>query len=444
MARTYNLVMQSHDTLTSEVWQLGKPRPHKPISLKRMALLRQTIAHAHSHGPWRWPDQPVVFISDLHADAQAFESSLRASGCFDASGQITRFGQRARIIIGGDCLDKGPSNLELLRSLKTLLHSGADVTLLAGNHDVRLFVGLQSLLLPHDLEHEHLFLRMGPKVVPLLKEVFSEHMRGRLSAGLPSNEECRARLYPSDDWEERFAEAKRVRLSSEAIGRECRGIRKKRQRFADACADEGMSWQAVYATAMHCQQLFLDPSGEFYWFFSEMQLCTREGSFLFVHAGLDDEMAQTLRTESLTLINAAFRSEMLERPFRCYFGSRANSLRTKYRASNLPLTDDGVSHAYRAGIYAVVHGHRNRTSGQRMMLRQGMLHFEADVTLDRHSRAKEGLSGIGVGLTLIDPSGRVLGLSNDYPRAKVFNPQAILRHSHSQSYHATDQERLSA
>lgn len=432
----------SSSALPAEFWQLGKPRPNKSLSLKRLALLRQAVARAHAHGPWLWPQKPVVFISDPHADAAAFEASLRASGCWDSRGELTAFGRQARIIIGGDCLDKGPSNFELLRSLKALFASGADVTLLAGNHDMRLLLGLQSLSLPRDLEHEHLFLRMGPKVVPLLQEVFEQNLGRRISADVPDEAECQRRLYPRDNWEAEFSAAHAAELGDEALLREVSGIRKKRLRFAKACAKANMSWRAVYATARRCQQLFMQTDGEFAWFFERMQLFARDGSFLFVHAGLDDESAFGLRHEGHEALNAQFHQQVREEPFRCYFGSLANSLRTKYRSSNLPLTDVGVDHAHRAGIYAVVHGHRNRLNGQRMMLRQGLLHFEADITLDRHSRAKEGLNGLGVGLTLIEPQGRVLGFSNDYPHAKIFQPHTLIHRT--SPTHAAQQERLSA
>jgi hypothetical protein len=61
-----------------------------------------------------------------------------------------------------------------------------------------------------------------------------------------------------------------------------------------------------------------------------------------------------------------------------------------------------------------------------LRLRRGMLHIECDITLDRHSRRKEGLKGPGAGVTIIRPEGKVLGISTDYPHAKLFDPQAFL------------------
>ena len=100
-------------------------------------------------------------------------------------------------------------------------------------------------------------------------------------------------------------------------------------------------------------------------------------------------------------------------------------MRTKYRPSDLDLTDRGVDLLHRNGIHMVVQGHVNNHAGQRLLAKRGLLHLEADVTLDRASRRMEGLEGIGAGATLILPSGDVIGLSRDYPRAKHFAPDRI-------------------
>lgn len=82
----------------------------------------------------------------------------------------------------------------------------------------------------------------------------------------------------------------------------------------------------------------------------------------------------------------------------------------------------------RAGLHMVVQGHVNNHAGQRLLAKQGLLHLEADITLDRTSRALEGLEGIGAGATLIFPSGDVIGLSRDHPRAKHFAPERMAAH----------------
>ena len=158
-----------------------------------------------------------------------------------------------------------------------------------------------------------------------------------------------------------------------------------------------------------------------------MQLLYREGSFLFIHAGFDDRIINTVEEESFRFLNRLFRKQIKHDLFEFYYGPLANTMRTKYRDVDMPLTHHGVERAYRQGVHAVVHGHRNRTHGQRIMLRQGMIHIESDITMDRNSRKKEGLDGYGVGVTIIQPEGQVVGISTDYPYAKVFEPDQIIQ-----------------
>jgi NhaP-type Na+/H+ and K+/H+ antiporter len=173
--------------------------------------------------------------------------------------------------------------------------------------------------------------------------------------------------------------------------------------------------------------LFLKPKGEFAWFFRDMQLLYRSGSFLFIHAGLDDRIINLVEEQSFAYLNRLFRQQIKHDLFEFYYGPLANTMRTKYREVDMPLSHHGVERAYRQGVHAIVHGHRNRTSGQRIMLRQGMIHIESDITMDRNSRRKEGLENYGAGVTIIRPEGQVIGISTDYPFAKVFEPHTYLQ-----------------
>jgi hypothetical protein len=47
--------------------------------------------------------------------------------------------------------------------------------------------------------------------------------------------------------------------------------------------------------------------------------------------------------------------------------------------------------------------------------------------MDRNSRKKEGLDNYGVGVTIIQPEGQVIGISTDYPYAKVFEPDSYIQ-----------------
>ena len=55
----------------------------------------------------------------------------------------------------------------------------------------------------------------------------------------------------------------------------------------------------------------------------------------------------------------------------------------------------------------------------------GLQQFERDATLERTPRKGDVLTAIGEGATLIFPSGEVIDLSHDYPRAQRFAPDRI-------------------
>jgi hypothetical protein len=420
------LPTRTESWLKSRRRSLSKDRSnHHAIS----EVLQQAVAHR----PWKWPRKPVYFFADPHADAEAFSASLAASGGAHISGKdkqkikLTETGRNATFIIGGDCLDKGPANLPLLRRVYTLMQTGARVKLLTGNHDVRLLMGIRSLDLERDPTTEHLFLRMGAKVVPLLKEIHNSYLKGmKIPADIPGNRDCRRKLFPSKKWFDEFPREAAWLMPEQTIERELARMQKKLDVFEQTCDEAGLNMRAVYATTRKCKQLFLEPDGEFYWFFKRMQLLYRTGSFLFIHAGFDDRIIRTVEEQGFAYLNRLYRKQVKHDLFEFYYGPLANTMRTKYREVDMPLTRHGVEQAYRQGVHAVVHGHRNRTDGQRIMLRQGMIHIESDITMDRNSRKKEGLAGYGTGVTIIRPEGQIIGISTDYPCVKVFEPEKLL------------------
>ena len=408
-----------------EEWQLNS---HHSGSHKVSGRhVKKRLQEAVRCRPWKWPKRPVFFISDPHADAEAFLASVLSTGAIDSPEahdriKLNKVGKKAHFVIGGDCLDKGPSNLRLLESIKALYDAGAKVTLIAGNHDIRLLMGLVSLRGKKDVLTEHLFVRMGNKVVPLLAEVFERYVKmAKPPKKLPSIDECRRKLYPRNDWFARFPMAVANRMPEEAVIRELERMGKKIKTFEAACLDHGMTLQDVYRTAQVCQQLFLKPKGKYGWFFKRMVLAEKMGSFVFLHAGLDDSVATLIEKKGVKALNRLYRRQLKSDLFQFYFGTVANVMRTKYRPVDLPLSSRGVTRVHRSGIHAVVHGHLNRKYGQRMLLKQGLLHIEGDITLDRNSRKKEGLSGLGAGHIRICPTEQVIGISNDYPRTKIFS-----------------------
>jgi hypothetical protein len=408
-----------------EQWQLNS---HHSGSHKTSGRHLKTRAQEASRGKgWKWPKRPVFFISDPHADAEAFLASLLSTGGIEPPKRhdrirLTKSGKKALFVIGGDCLDKGPSNLRLLESIKALYDAGAKVTLIAGNHDIRLLMGLLCLEGKKDVLTEHLFVRMGNKVVPLLAEVFERFVKNKKRPKkLPSIDACRRILYPRNDWFARFPMAVSKRMPDEAIVRELERMGKKIKTFEATCLEYGMTLQDVYLTAQICRKLFLKPKGEFGWFFKRMILAEKMGSFIFLHAGLDDSVAKILEKKGVKALNSLYHKQLKRNLFEFYFGTVANVMRTKYRAVDLPLSPRGVRRVHKSGVHAVVQGHLNRKYGQRIVLKEGLIHIEGDITLDRNSRRKEGLRGLGAGHIQICPKGQIIGVSNDYPRTKIFS-----------------------
>ncbi|WP_342892805.1 metallophosphoesterase family protein [Roseibium sp. AS2] len=414
-------------------WPLDKP-VQRQTAAAQVPDLVGSLARANDLGPWDWPDKPVVFISDLHADAESLLRSLVAASAIRRTGdgltefELTVFGRASQIIIGGDCLDKGPSNLDLLDSLAWLMKSGADVVLLAGNHDLRLYLGLEALTVKRGALNAHMFVRMGKKVMPLLREVFDRHVDPDAPLdSIPDEATCRKLMIPGKKWTRAFPKAAAGSMNDAAIAKEMARLKKKTDRFAVHAAETGLTMRQLYAAALKCRDLFVEPDGRYGWFFRTMKAVHQSGSLLFVHAGIDDQMAAQISRKGVAHVNRRFRKESREDPFEFYCGTVANLMRTKYRDVDHPLTETGVDDLHLAGIKLLVQGHVNQHDGQQLKSKHGLLHLEADVTLDRHSRSTEGLEGIGTGATIIHPHGTILGISRDYPHAKLFNPEKILQ-----------------
>ncbi|MDQ6996947.1 MAG: metallophosphoesterase family protein [Mariprofundus sp.] len=400
---------------------------------KNRQQTRQSIDQLMQQYPWRWPKRPIVFISDLHADADAFFASLIASGGIKKTGpadhqfKLTASGERALFILGGDFFDKGPSNLRLLRAVRLLINTGARVRLLAGNHDVRVLFGMRSAGAGDDAHNGHFFIRMGAKAGPLLREIRDHYLSGpKALKGVPGAKACKKMLYPGEAWWKTFPEHAAGRMPASLIEKELNKIEEKAADFEQVCAAAGLSLREAYAAAMQWQSMFLSPDGEFYWFYKRMRLAYRKGAFLFVHAGMDDHIANMLHEHGAVGLNRLFKKQLHGNAFDFYYGSVANTIRTKYRCVDKPLSRKGAMRAHQAGIHVIVHGHKNLHRGQRIFVRKSMLNFECDVTLDIGSRRKEGLCGNGAGATMIDPQGYIMGISSDYDRIKLFDASAML------------------
>ena len=439
MGRRRRLVPDYHG-----VEHLGVQLPHEPepwLQGKKRSLhagrrgRRETVEQLQSlvdRYEWRWPDRPVYFFSDLHADADALKASLVASGGVRLRGKahrhlkLTRQGKHAQFLIGGDCFDKGPSNFELLRTLDKLHRRNAHMRILAGNHDIRVMLGMRSVNRKPAPGCDHFFIRMGAKAVPFLKEIDDNYLAHAHSLKhVPGRSECEKLLYPPDRWFDEFPLQAADLLPQKVIEKELRRVKEKQQDFEAQCDKVGLSIRRAYAAALQWQQLFLHDDGEFSWFFRRMRLAMRRGSFLFVHAGLDNNIAHLLNQKGVKQVNREFKKQLKGNPMRFYYGPLANAIRTKYRPGDRHLTKAGARQVHDNDVHVIVHGHKAMRNGQRIAVRKSIVHFECDVTLDRHSRARDGLAGGGAGVTIIRPDRKIIGISTDHPFVKVFDPDDL-------------------
>lgn len=389
-----------------------------------------------------WPEQTLYFLCDMHADTDAFFRSLVATGGVDKTGpgdddfRLTPEGKRAIFLIGGDCLDKGPDNLRLLRAIARLIDRGAEVELLCGNHDLRAMVGFVYGG-AKDPRLAHLFVRMGKKSVPLYREIYDTYVARGLGPwgdrALLSDDEVKAALFHDEGWYEAFPRAVAGLIQPNKIAKEVERIREKVHELQDKCDELDLTLGMVHAAFETARWLFLEEGGEFAWFFERMKLCRKYGSLLFIHAGVDDTVAAAIRDHGVHHLNEEFRRLIRDDLFGLYHGAIGNTFRTKYRPSDRPFTAAGLQAMHDAGIYAIVHGHRNILRGQRMVLRGGMLNFECDVSVDCNTRLLEGQQGPGGGATVIRPNGAMLGISTDHRAVKHFDVRSAFRLNRSRA-----------
>jgi calcineurin-like phosphoesterase family protein len=415
----------------AQAWPLAAARFRMGVTLDTEEASLEDVRSYAAHKAWLWPHRLLLFFCDIHADTDAFLLSLTASGGVERTGpgdcdyELTERGRRATFIIGGDCFDKGPHNLRLLASLQHLIELGADVSILAGNHDLRTYLGL-FYAGRRETKLQHLFVRMGKKTMPLFREIWEAATRaGDVREVLLDDEEVKRRLFPTEDWYTDFRTEAAALIPPKKLLKEIQRIREKTIELELTCKQIGMTLGEVYAALERARRMFVSPEGEFSWYFERMNLARQEGSFLFVHAGVDDAVTRVLKNGGVDALNAWYKRLFDGDLFELYHGSLGNAFRTKYRDIDFPLTPQGVSDLHGAGIYAIVHGHRNILHGQRITLRQGVLNFECDASVDCNTRRLEGLEGPGGATVIFEPTGRIQAISTDYPFIKDFDPAQV-------------------
>ncbi|WFE67846.1 hypothetical protein P8S54_06320 [Thiomicrospira sp. R3] len=383
-------------------------------------LWRPAILPHLPYQKWQAPAQDTAFFCDLHADAQAFLRSLKQAGLIthDLPHQplrLTLKGLKTRIIIGGDCFDKGPSTLALLRLINNLLTLKPDTILLAGNHDVRFLAGLLALKKTHDPLQSHFFGRMGKKAIMLFAEIYQEK-------GEHPNPQHQAH-FVDEQWMKSFKKSAKKHLTKKYIKTEISQLLVKQHSMKKAWLKRFDNTQQLNHAISWAHELFLKPDGEFYNFFKSLKLVHTEGSFLFSHAGIDDQLANLIHQGQLEKINLIFQQKLHQSQlFDLYYGALGNAFRTKYRNYDWPFTAKGAQHLKAKHIFALVNGHRHHLNGQQLLVKNGLLNFECDTQLNCHCRSKEGMQIPGWSVTIFHQDGSVSARSSDHSHLNVFQP----------------------
>ncbi|WP_233188826.1 metallophosphoesterase [Hydrogenovibrio sp. SC-1] len=379
---------------------------------------------------WLAPTKDTYFFTDLHADAEAFLRSLKLSHLVTLDStvsaiQLTTKAMSGQIIIGGDCFDKGPSNLQLLKLIAQL--RSTDLVILAGNHDIRLYAGLRAIDFMEDACQAHFFVRMGRKVINLFAEVYRAYCQDLPEVTL-TDAEIRAKLFPNKDWFNDFPVHAKPFLSAKKINKECQQIARKKHDFTQAWSELGFNLKQLYQAAEQTRRLFVQPEGEFAWFFSSLNLLHISGSYCFSHAGMDDQIAEKLSHQSVDELNDQLHQHLQAgHIFQLYYSAYGNVFRTKYRENDWPLTEQGAAHLKQQHLFALVNGHRSHLQGQQLFIRQGLLHFECDTLLNANCRLKSNRQSLGEAVTIFYADGMVSALSGDYPATKQFHPKDLDR-----------------
>ena len=375
---------------------------------------------------WVWPEKTIYFFSDLHGDREAFLRSLIATGevkFSEGQFELSKDAKKAKFVLGGDLFDKGPSNLDLLDLIKSLMDAGADIDLLAGNHDIRTFVGIHYM--GHkSIKTSHLFTRVGGKSLTLFKEIYDKY-KGQLEECPHTEEELKDILFPDETWLKEFPYYAMEIIHPMKLKKETQRISEKIIEIQETTKALGLTLKDIWSCVMKAREIFLHEQGEYYWVFQNLELAKIYGSFVFVHGGLDDKILPELFAKNTDDLKTWFHDQLKEDAFDLYHGPIGNCFRTKYRLYDHPLSKEGIEDLHSRGIYAIVHGHLNQNKGQRLIYRENMLHFQCDCSLDENTRKKEGIPDPGMAVTIFRPEGRCEAISSDYDKIKVFRTDKV-------------------
>ncbi len=401
-------------------WPLQSTPSHQPrgTAWQRNLLLHHPKPYRQQHCAL---PRPLAFITDIHGDAEALVRSLKAAALVTPMSSVatldwTEAGMQRQLVLGGDCFDKGPSTLVLLRLLKRIWQDKPDSIWLVGNHDLRFMLGMRALSLDYHPLQSHFFARMGKKAIGLLAEMHLE-----CPVDFPVNHPA---YWVDAYWPQAFRQQAQSLLGKRQVKKEIKQLHAKQADMQQACLKRFASEEAFNQACSWAVAQFLAPGGEFADLIDRWQLHFVAGPYWFCHAGVNDAAVAIWQAGQQQDTNAleqqyqqAWQSGDL---FHLYYGPLGALMRTKYRKYDWPFTAHGAQQLKAAGIIGLVNGHRDSVQGQQLYVRQGLWNFDCDTQMNSHCRARDGLKHDGWGVTLFEPSGQVLALSSDHVGARCF------------------------
>lgn len=362
-----------------------------------MALVKtDTVQKQIKKWDWHFPKRPVFFTTDIHGDVKALNRSLHHGrigyGIVDEEApELSHYGSSGTFIIGGDLIDKGPSSVKVLKAVNDLCIKN-NVRVLMGNHDLRTIVGLEGLYSNNPLA-KHSLVRLGSRLVELSIDV-----SGNLPYKVYQNGYRRASsdyesVFTIDEkWERDFRDSVRGALKSR-VEKEIRKTRKKAHELRGAMLQQQMSYILLWK--------LLDQLYNFMYsleFVKNIEVLYRAGSFLFVHAGLNDTAASYIAKHGVEGLNQYARRSLKTHPFHTYNGWIGDLTRTKnvgYKPSNyFSLTDKGTSLLHSIGIHGFLRGHQSNIKGPTVSAtphKEPLLEIGCDCCMNMNSRREEGV-----------------------------------------------------
>lgn len=370
------------------------------------------------------PSHEVFVVGDTQGDPGALLRSLVLSGGVAKTGpedldlELTARGAAGHFVMLGDLLGRGPSNVRTLRILRGLKDLGADMRLLAGNEELRFALAMWGLGQP-DARYAHLMIRGGQQLLALLAEARDDPA---IDTDTPITEsEARAMMLVDDRWFEGAPDWMDGVVPATQHHREIARLREKAAEFSLALEEGRWTLTGAASAAMGLRAACLE--GEFAWYFGSLSLLAQSGSTLFVHAGINDEVATWLAAEGLDRVNERFREGMSSAPLSTYHGALGSCVRTRYRISDARLGDDGLSRLESHGVRVLVHGHAAASdgahqTGPRLGEHGRLLDVGCDVAINGYRRARQGRDATGAAAVLVRPDGLLCGLSTDLETAR--------------------------